>query len=430
MELFSINRLALFIFCFSTYTIVPMEQPDSGKRKADEINQAEPDNISDSVNVDQRENKKQKTEELLSAQLKVITNDDKECVVEREILLLSSTIEDLIADTNTNTVTIIEFDMKTFKFIYDALKIVNEQVRRQKAGELEQIDLVMRQLDGKYIFGNLYQLIKPLADELYSSETENTKPKKIYAAVLLSHFLHLQWLTDVLILLHTNLFFNKYFWENHEKFKEKKEELNAEFEKFSKKNNFQDDKHNKFLSYPKIKKIMTQLEDKIINEMGIYSGFIVPVFLPTYRKYIKITTNMTTKDLIEFSVADYIALIGMPQIRESYSPSGILTCTLDLDYHLTSLEGLDQIKNINKITNLNLGGNYIIDVPDNIFNGFNSLESIYWPGGVIGLDIFSLFYKNLMINHTFNLLELGTVSFHKEHSKVYAKIEFDDHQWL
>jgi Leucine-rich repeat (LRR) protein len=68
----------------------------------------------------------------------------------------------------------------------------------------------------------------------------------------------------------------------------------------------------------------------------------------------------------ELSVKDYIAINGMPEIRQLNFA----------DKNLTSLEGLNEIINIANVEIISLEANKLTTVPTNIFNGLSDLQAL------------------------------------------------------
>ena len=77
----------------------------------------------------------------------------------------------------------------------------------------------------------------------------------------------------------------------------------------------------------------------------------------------------STPQLHSISLAEYIAQQGTPQVNYGrLRLSGI---------GLTDLTGLQNIPNINQVTNLNLSNNQLQTLPDTIFNSLPNLRSLY-----------------------------------------------------
>jgi Leucine-rich repeat (LRR) protein len=98
------------------------------------------------------------------------------------------------------------------------------------------------------------------------------------------------------------------------------------------------------------------------------SGIIGRVPVSAENSKVKVTTQAKKG----FSVGDYIRIFK-PKFYEDYS-HGI---HVNLEYKgITSLEGLDQIKNPEQVVSINLGSNLLTTIPADVFSRFPNLDII------------------------------------------------------
>lgn len=110
---------------------------------------------------------------------------------------------------------------------------------------------------------------------------------------------------------------------------------------------------------------------------------------------------VSNNNIRELSVADYIAINGMPKIQKSIFGTYNLSLS---NKKLTSLEGIDQITSYTIIEYIDVSKNKLTTLPGNTFRGLSALKNINLSKNQL-YDLYPTLFKNLTNLKVINLAE-------------------------